>query len=324
LKRKFSELEYPLRLPVVMYKGRNFNLVNFGLFASAGATLGYSLSFFYLHTRGVEVTKICWEIALAVNLLNLLFAKLFAAFSVGIPNYFLNFRRFFNETNFYQQGGMIGSVLGCIALSLFLDIPLTWIGDGMCLGGIAIMTVGRIGCHHYGCCTGKHTHGRFAIMYHDPDAKICREYPALRNTPLIPVQLISAAVDFLIFVVCCLVVIYVPFSGLIMIVFMVGVNLKRALIQPFRRKPAGSKIPYRRIALYLILSWALIMALFSFTGESIFQYEKPVHPFSIYNYLRFLVHDPAIPAVLIFVLFVNFAAYGIHGRRIGTHTNFNV
>lgn len=321
---KFSEIEYALRIPVVIWKWRNVNLVNFGLFASAGATLGYSICFFYLNTRGIPVGRFCWEMALVLNLCTLLFAKIFGCFSVGIPIYFRNFWHFFNQTTFYQQGGMIGLILGTIVLSLFLEIPLTLMGDGMCLGGIAIMTVGRMGCHHYGCCTGIPTSSRFAIKYIDPDAKICRDHPALQNTPLIPVQMVSAAVDLLIFATCCMVAIYAPVSGLLTVIVIVGVNLKRFLIQHFRLKATENKIPYRRVALYISLSWVLIMSLIYFTGESFFQFEKPLHPFTISGYFRFLVSDPDIPASLILVSLINFAVYGIHGRRIGTHTNFSI
>lgn len=324
MKKKFSDIEHALRIPVVIWKGRNYNLVNFGLFASAGATLGYSICFFYLQTRGIAVELHCWKIALVLNLFNLLFAKLFGAFSVGISGYFRNFGHYFNQTTFYQQGGMIGSIVGSVLLCIFLEIPLTLIGDAICLGGIVIMTVGRIGCHHYGCCTGRPAGGRFAIIYNDREAKICRDYPALRNTPLIPVQLISAGINFLIFVVCCLIAIYAPISGAIIVVFFAGVNLKRVLIQCVRLKPTGNKIPYRRVALYIFILGVLIMSLFYIMGESFFQPENPVSAFTLSNYFRFLISDINIITSLIFVAVINFAAYGIHGRRIGTHTNFTV
>jgi hypothetical protein len=321
---KFSDFEQRLRMPVIILHGQNFNLVNFGLFAAAGATLGYSVCFFYLHTRGIAVGQICWTIAIVLNLFNLLFAKLFGAFSVGIPRYFRSFWHFFNQTTFYHQGGMIGALIGSVVLCLFLEIPLILIGDAVCLGGIVIMWMGRIGCHHYGCCTGRPTRSRFSIFYNDPESRICNDYPLLQNTPLIPVQLISSAINLLIFIVCCLIVIYKPVVGLIFVVFIAGVNLKRILIQRFRLKRTGNKIPYRLVAMYIFLSAVIIMSLFYFTGASYFQLENPLPKFTFSNYFRFLISDPAIPASLIFVALINFAAFGIHGRKIGTHTNFAV
>lgn len=322
MKKNFSDIEQALRIPVVFLKGRNYNLVNFGLFASAGATLGYSICFFYLHTRGIAVGQICWTIAIVLNLFNLLFAKLFGAFSVGISNYFKNFRHFFNQTTFYQQGGMVGFIIGTIVLYLVLEIPFTMIGDAICLGGIVTISVGRIGCHHYGCCTGKPTRSRFAIIYNDPESRICRDQPLLRNTSLIPVQLIASAIDFLIFAVCCLVAIYAPISGLIIVIFAVSVNLKRVLIQRLRLKTSDEKIPYRLAATYIFLSVVLIMALFYITRESFFQLENPVLKFTLSNYFRFLFSGPAIITSLLFTAVINFVAFGIHGRQIGTHTNF--
>jgi len=319
--KTFSDIEYLLRIPVVYFKAPSFNLVNFGLFASLGAMMGYSICFFYLYTRGVDVDRFCWVIAVVPSLLTILFAKLFTAFSVGISEYTRHFRHYLNQTTFYHQGGMIGAILGTIILSFSLHIPFPVIGDAMCLGGIMIMAIGRIGCHQYGCCTGKPTHGRFAIVYKDPDAKICRVHPELQNTPLIPVQGIASFLDLMIFLFCCLVVVFKPFSGLIMLVFIAGVNLKRIVIQKFRMDSSGKKIPYKLVAFAIIFLTILLMILFHALGASFFEKQYPSVPFTITNYIRFLFSDPNITASLIFVAVLNFLVYGVHGRIIETHSN---
>lgn len=312
-----------MKIPVVFWHGRSFNLVNFGIFAAIGSMLGYSISFFYLQTRGVQIDRFCWEIVLVLNLFNLLFAKLYAIFSIGLSNYISNFRYYFNETSFYHQGGLIGMILGTIFLGVLLDIPLAMFGDAVCLGGIVTLSIGRVGCHHYGCCTGKPINGRWATRYDDPDAKICRDDPSFLNTPLIPAQLIASFLDFLIFVICCIVSIHYPFSGLIIVIFFLCVNLKRITIQKFRLKPPANKIPYRLVAFSILVSIVLIILFFHYKGELFFEKIPPVFPFTMYNYFRFLVADLNILASLIFVAVINFAAYGIHGRRIGTHFNLS-
>lgn len=313
-----------MKIPVIFWRGRSFNLVNFGIFAAIGSMLGYSVCFFYLHTRGVKIERFCWEIVLALNLFNLLFAKLYAIFSIGLTNYFRNFRHFFNETSFYHQGGMIGMILGTIFLGLLLDIPLAMFGDAVCMGGIVTLLIGRVGCHHYGCCTGKPTKGRWTIRYNDPDAKICRDNPDFLNAPLIPIQLIAALLDFFIFLICVIVSIQYPFSGLIIVLFILLVNLKRFTIQKFRLKPATNKIPYRLVAFFIFVFIVLIILFFHYKGELFFEKYSPEFPFTLKNYFRFLVTDLNILASLILVAVINFVAYGIHGRRIGTHLNLSV
>lgn len=313
-----------INIPVVFWKGRSFNLVNFGIFAALGGMLGYSVSFFYLQSRGIPINRFCWEIALILSILNLLFAKLYTMFSIGASEFFKNLRHHLNETSFYQQGGMIGTITGTLLLVFLLDIPVSMLGDSFCLGGIVTMAVGRIGCHYYGCCTGKPINGRFVIKYTDPNAKICRDHPALLGTPLLPAQLISSVIDFLIFVLCCVVSVLYPFSGLVMVVFFISFNLKRIAIQHFRLKPTNNKIPYRLISFLFIVFLVLVMLIFHYKGESFFEQTPSQTPFTLINYIRFWGSDLNIIASLIFVFMINFAAYGIHGRRIGTHLNLSV
>jgi phosphatidylglycerol:prolipoprotein diacylglycerol transferase len=312
-----------MKIPVVLWSGRSFNLVNFGLFAAIGAMLGYSINFFYLYTRGIQVNQFCWEFVSILIFFNLFFAKFYSIYSIGLTNYFRNFRSYLNETSFYQQGGIIGFILGTLLVHFLLDIPLVTLGDAVCMGGIATMSIGRLGCSYYGCCTGKPMNGRFGIIYTDPNAKICRDYPELMNTPLIPVQLISSAVDFVIFLICCLISTNYPYSGLVMIIFFFCVNLKRIVIQNFRFKPTTNKIPYQLVAFTLIISFVLIISIFHYNGELIFEPTPVTVPFTLSNYFLFLFTNLKIMASIFFVGLINFAAYGIHGRRIGTHFNLS-
>lgn len=312
-----------MKIPVVFWHGSSFKLVNFGIFAAIGSMLGYSISFFYLRTRGIQIEHFCWEVVLVLNLFNLLFAKFYAIFSVGLSDYVRNFRHYFNETSFYHQGGLIGLILGTIFLGLLLDIPFAMFGDAICLGGIVTLSIGRIGCHHYGCCTGKPTNGWCATRYDDPDAKICRDDADFLNAPLIPVQMIASFLDFLIFIICVMVSSHYPFSGLILVIFFLFVNLKRIAIQKFRMKSTTNKIPYRLVAFFILISIVLIITFFHFKGELFFERILPVFPVTFYNYFRFLFGDLNILASLVLVAFINFAAYGIHGRQIGTHLNLS-
>jgi len=313
-----------MKIPVIIYNGGSFKLVNFGLFVSAGTLLGYSVAFFYLYTRGIQVSGMCWELAFIFNLLNLLFAKLFYAFSVGIHKYFRNFSHYFNETVFFNQGGMIGIIIGNFAMAFFLQIPFLTLADSICIGSGLIMAIGRIGCHYYGCCIGRPTTGSFRVIYSSPDSSVFRVFPALANTPLIPVQLIAFLLDFMVFLISCIAAIHYPYSGLIMLIFIIFINLKRIILQNFRYKSQSNKIPYRFVSSAIIFFSLLVAWAFHEYGSTFLERQYPVVAFSMSDYFRFLISDANIPASLMFIAALNFLAYGLHGRRTGTHTNLVV
>jgi prolipoprotein diacylglyceryltransferase len=310
-----------IQLPVVFWHGRSFNLVTFGLFAALGSFAGYSIFLYFIYTRGFPVSKSCWEMVLVFVLINLVFAKFFSILTIGIPEFFKHFRLHLNQTSFYQQGGVIGMILGTIVVCSLEGIPLATLGDAVCFGGIVTMFIGRLGCFNYGCCTGKPTHSRVGLIYRDPDARVSREHPELRNVPLIPVQLISATVDLALFILFCILSIYLPYTGVIMIVFFIGINIKRMALQPFRYKASSNKISYTWVAFILILIFFLIILFASRSGASFFSFELPVVPFNIQTYAEFLVSDWNVAGSIILGGAINFVAYGIHGRQLGTHFN---
>ncbi|HEY9114627.1 MAG TPA: prolipoprotein diacylglyceryl transferase family protein [Bacteroidales bacterium] len=310
-----------MKIPVVFWNGGSYKLINFGVFAAFGAMFGYSVGFFYLYSKGLEISQYCWTISFILVFFNIFFAKAYNIFSIGIKPYFGNFRHNFNDTSFYLQGGIIGFILGTFLLYFLLNIPFAILADAVSIGGIIVMAFGRIGCHNYGCCTGKPTCGRIGIVYKDPNAKICRENPQMMNVPLIPIQLISSAINFLIFAVCVFIAFYYPYSGLITITFFIAVNIKRILIQKYRLKEGKNKIPYRSVSFGFIIAIILIIWFFQSTGELFFQPSVSVIPFTPGNYFRFIISDFNVVTSLLFVFVVNFIAYGINGRVVGKHFN---
>jgi len=310
-----------MKIPVVFWDGGAFKLINFGLFAAFGAMFGYSIGYFYMYTKGLEISQFCWTVALILVFFNILFSKAYTIFSVGFKDYFANFRHYFNDTSFYLQGGIIGFILGTFLLYFLLDIPFAILADAVSIGGIIVMAFGRIGCHNYGCCTGKPTYGRIGIVYKDLNAKICRENPQMLNVPLIPIQLISSSINFLIFVVCVFIAVYYPYSGLITITFFIAVNIKRIFIQKYRLKEGKKNIPYQWVSFGFIIIMLLIIWFFHSTGELFFQPTISPVSFTPDNYFRFIISDFNIAASLLFVFIVNFIAYGINGRVVGKHFN---
>lgn len=310
-----------MKIPVVFYQGRSFNLVTFGLFSAIGSIISYLICIYYLYSQGTDIAPISWKIIMVLLFFNLFFAKFYSVFDIGISGYIKNLKKNLNSTSFYQQGGLIGLLLGTILLYFLLDIPIAVLGDAVGFGGIATMAIGRLGCYNYGCCTGKPTKSKIGLKYDDPKARICRDNPDFLHVPLIPVQLFSSAADFLILIICGLVAVYFPYSGLIMIIIFLGINLKRILIQPYRYKNQSNRIHYRIVAFGLIAFFIIISIIFYFLGETFFEYKEPVIPLTPANFFKFLVSDFSILASVIAGGIINFIAYGIHGRKLGTYFN---
>ena len=310
-----------MKIPVVFYQGHSFNLVTFGLFSAFGSIISYIICFYYLYSQGYDITPKSWKIIFIMLFFNLFFAKFYSVFDIGISGFIKNFKKNLNNTSFYQQGGVIGNILGTILIYFLLDIPIAVLGDSVCIAGIATMAIGRLGCYNYGCCTGIPTKSKIGLKYDDPKARICRDHPDFLHVSLIPVQLFSSAADFLILIICGFVAIFFPYSGLIMIIFFLGINLKRILIQPYRYKNQSNRIHYRVVAFGLIACFIIISTIFYFSGETFFEYKEPIVPYSMTNFFNFFISDFSLLASVIAGGIINFIAYGIHGRKLGTYFN---
>jgi hypothetical protein len=312
-----------VRIPAVFYHGKSFNLVTFGVFVALAAMAGYSIAFFYLFCIGIPVAEFSWIMVLFFIFPNLVFAKIFSVFSMGRKRFFQNLRHHLNETTFYQQGGMFGFIIGALCLFYILRIPFFLLSDAICFGGFATLFIGRLGCYNYGCCIGKPVQGKLGVVYSDPETKICREIPEFTGITLIPVQLIAAGINLFLFCMSCCIVLFYPFSGLITIIFLLGMNLKRITLQPLRWKDSSNKIPYQWVAFALILICVFIILFFYSSGEVFLREEKTRIPFTTAQYINFLLNDSRIMLPLLFGGMINFVAYGIHGKKLGTHFNIS-
>ena len=310
-----------INIPSVFFHGKSFNLVTFGAFAALASMVGYSVVFIYLYFHGIQVGECAWIVVLFIIFPNLVCAKLFSVFSIGKKEFFKNLRHHLNETSFYQQGGVFGFIIGTLCLFYILRIPFFLLSDAICFGGLATMFIGRLGCYNYGCCVGKVSQGRFGVVYSDPEAKICREVPEFQGVKLIPVQLIASGIDLFLFCLCCGVVLFYSFSGLITIIFLLGLNLKRIVLQPFRWKESSNKISYQWVSITLIVTFVLVILFFYSSGEVIFVENKLQIPFVPVIYYPLILTDNNITLPLLAGGTINFIAYGIHGKKLGTHLN---
>jgi prolipoprotein diacylglyceryltransferase len=113
---------------------------------------------------------------------------------------------------FWLHGGLFGAGIGAIISHQLGYVPsLPLFAAGLAVGLPMYETFSRVGCHTYGCCYGPpatsgsgHALWRLfpfppAIYDHPTDYAVTRLEPKLLNQPLIPIQLISATLFFLLF-----------------------------------------------------------------------------------------------------------------------------
>ncbi|KAF7354588.1 Phosphatidylglycerol--prolipoprotein diacylglyceryl transferase [Mycena sanguinolenta] len=119
---------------------------------------------------------------------------------------------------FWLHGGLFGAAVGGIISYYIGYVPnFTLFAASLAIGLPLYETFSRIGCHTYGCCYGcpvesmhrlsspkPHSLWRMfpyaAVTYNHPrDYAVTRAEPKLLGQPLLPIQLISATIFFLLF-----------------------------------------------------------------------------------------------------------------------------
>ena len=89
-------------------------------------------------------------------------------------------------------GGIIGGILSAMLYSKIKGLKFLAYFDLLIPSVALAQGCGRIGCQFAGCCFGKETDGPLGIVFHES------QY-APNNIRLIPTQLISSGLDFLLF-----------------------------------------------------------------------------------------------------------------------------
>ena len=303
----------------VIFSARSFHLVYFGVFASVSSIISMSLFYYYVISKGIVINYSLWVIFGLPIIMNLICAKLFHIFSVGFPKFKKNQLKYLNETSFYNQGGMLGIAVAMVVIYFLTGIPGFVIFDGTVYGCTLALFFGRLGCLNYGCCIGRPTENGLGVAYTSPDSKIARTFPDLIGIKLIPVQLYSALINFGIFLVMTISIHYFPYDGLIGLIFVFLYNLKRVIIQPYRIKESSNNFNYRLVAFLIMFFLSGIILLFIFSGEIFFLPDPSKFQFSVTNYFRYSLFSPGLAGPVIVCSTITFLAYGVHGKRLGSH-----
>lgn len=131
-------------------------------------------------------------------------------------------------------GGLIGALLGLLIYSKQFKVSLSYIFDYVVPFFPFIHAFGRVGCFLAGCCYGMEYHGFLAVQF--PENPIV---PELNEVPRLPIQLIEAAANLIIF----------------------------AVLLYLRKKKKTS--PYGLIGIYLIAYGVLRFTLEFFRGDAV-------------------------------------------------------
>lgn len=95
---------------------------------------------------------------------------------------------------FVYYGGFYGVLLSIWIFSKAENLPIGQLIYALLPGGILAHSIGRVGCFMEGCCYGRPTQSRIGVIF-------TKSSIAPDNVPLIPVQLIEAGGEFLLFII---------------------------------------------------------------------------------------------------------------------------
>jgi prolipoprotein diacylglyceryltransferase len=248
---------------------------------------------------------------------DILGVKLAHAIVVG-RRFFESPGKYLNQTTMYNQGGMLGVFASLIALSIIERVELAVILDAVTYGAVLGLVVGRLGCYNYGCCYGKPTKSGCHVCYSNPNAKVLRLNPGMKNVPLIPTQIYCSYANLILFVLFTGIAKSLPYDGLITLLFIILYNGFRIAIQRYRagtRRTDGATVAF----VILVVLAGFFVSYSCVTGS--FLVRRPFqHPLSLYGYFQFIVSDRSSLGSALLVSLVAFLFYGVHGKTLGKHT----
>lgn len=134
---------------------------------------------------------------------------------------------------FVVYGGIVCGLLAAYLFCRKRSLPFSAWADGFIPGVAVAQGFGRIGCFFAGCCFGVPAQGALGVVF--PAGSLA---PA--GVPLVPVQLFSAAGDFLLAALLLLLDRKKPRAGLLTGLYLLLYSIGRFLIEFLRSDPRGA------------------------------------------------------------------------------------
>lgn len=291
----------------ILYKRDGLHLVKFGLFAAYDAIAIAFFTAYYLYIRGVTFPLIS---LVSLPIYIWLFSRLFHLLSLG-KKFINNPYKYIKQTGFYVHGGVIGTFLWALNITILYEIPLKYLLDGFFWGAALGQFFGRLGCYNYGCCYGKLT-SNHGIRYKNSNSKILRLHPELINKNVHPTQLYTALLNLIMFILICLMIQFRVKPGIITSTTLIYHGLIRVSIETIR----GDIYFHNRRNTITLLSSSLIILL----GVAILLISTINNSNYYSNELSmtgFILTTPTLLPTLVSILLIVFIGYGVHGGNLG-------
>jgi phosphatidylglycerol:prolipoprotein diacylglycerol transferase len=196
--------------------------------------VGMALWFIYLQAKksGLEATLLM-DAAFYTIIVSLIGAKLIL-FASNFSYYVSSPKELFSlaQSGGVFQGGLTFGVIFALWYFRKKGIP-TWPAADIIAPALALgHGFGRIGCFSAGCCYGSECTAPWSVVFKSAYAHDLTGIPL--NTPLHPVQLYEAALNFLNFAILFLVLRKKSFHGLVFSLYIVNYSVIRFITEYFR------------------------------------------------------------------------------------------
>ena len=296
---------------VVLFKTKNYNIVNFGLFAAIAAVISIFLVFSRQFQIGLNPNNYILHFSIGIPLLVVLGSRLLCIL-VNYKMLFTSPGKVLKQTGFAFQGGFIFVVSGLIGLTIWLNIPILMFLDTFVLALPLGHAIGRLGCFTYGCCHGKHTNSKFGVYYTNPDSKVIWN-SKMGHIKLHPTQLYSAIANFAIFIFLNVIASsYALKAGQLSALYLIIDSSGRFLIEFLRHNSFHTIFGLTSFQLISSIILLIGIGLFIFSNNS--QVADFTNNYQFINGLKTSISFYIY--YLVFFLFF-FISFGIHGKKVG-------
>lgn len=241
----------------VLFQIGSVNLYSYGLMIA----IGIVCAIFFMEMRAPKYgldKDVGFNLAICAAIFGLLGAKLLYLIIV-LPELIKDPSRIMDYLTggFVVFGGIIGGTFACWVYTRIKGWDFLSYFD-LFFPSIALaQAFGRIGCFMAGCCYGKETDGPLSVVFHE---HAYGQAPV--NVPLVPTQLISAALNFLNCAVLCLFARKTKKDGQVGGLYLINYSVGRFVIEFFRGDERGSIGPLSTSQFISIFT--LIIGLFFF------------------------------------------------------------
>jgi phosphatidylglycerol:prolipoprotein diacylglycerol transferase len=181
--------------PILLQIGP-ITLYTYGLFYALGIFAGSYIFHKKVVQYKVKIAPHELDNLLFIIVVGIIFGARLMYVMLDIKNYIQSPLKVFAlwEGGMFYQGGLVGGILGGYIYVRYKKLPVLKLCDSAAPAIALGHSVGRIGCFFAGCCYGKVTTSPLHVIFTHPQTL------APRNTPLIPTQIYSFLLNFLLFI----------------------------------------------------------------------------------------------------------------------------